>query len=99
MSSIHLNIRLLYILFSFEYHRLMKNEVFEKYFSRRGALRRASLESGIPYITLVQHANNVRRVSPAMAVRYEELLGIPRWELRPDLWCGPEEDGGERSGL
>ncbi|WP_295641348.1 hypothetical protein [uncultured Mailhella sp.] len=69
----------------------MKNEIFAKYFSRRGSLRRASRESGIPYITLVQHANNARRVSPAMAVRYEELLGIPRWELRPDLWSGPEE--------
>ena len=93
MSSIHLNIICLYNVFSFEYYPFMKNEVFEKYFSRRGALRRASLESGIPYITLVQHANNVRRVSPAMAVRYEELLGIPRWELRPDLWTGPGEGG------
>lgn len=94
MSSIHLNIRALYTVFSFEYHPVMKNEIFAKYFSRRGSLRRASLESGIPYITLVQHANNARRVSPAMAVRYEELLGIPRWELRPDLWSGPEEGDG-----
>lgn len=82
----------LYLFTSNEYHTRMKNETFSKYFSRRGALRQASRDSGIPYITIIQHANNLRKVSSEMALKYERLLGIPRWELRPDLWSKPDEE-------
>ena len=43
-------------------------------------------EKGIPYTTLWQHYRGTRKVTPEMAIRYESLLGIPRSELRPDLW-------------
>ena len=91
MSRIHLNIITLDYENSNEYDARMKNIIFARYFSQRGALRKASRESGIPYVTLIQHANNRRKVSSNMALRYEKLLGIPRWELRPDLWDRPEE--------
>jgi len=69
----------------------MKNKTFEKYFPHRGDLKKASRDSGIPYVTLIQHANNLRRVAPESAVKYEALLGIPRWELRPDVWPPPQD--------
>ncbi len=52
------------------------------------SLKEASAR-GIPYDTLAKHAQGVRRVGAFSATRYEMLLGIPRWELRPDLW--PED--------
>lgn len=45
-----------------------------------------SREFGIPYMTIYQHLKGKREVSPAAAIRYEISLGIPRSELRPDLW-------------
>lgn len=47
--------------------------------------------SGYPYPTVWRHASGKRNVSPEAALRYERTLGIPRSELRPDLW--PPEDG------
>ena len=40
----------------------------------------------LPYMTVRQHALGDRHVSAESALRYERLLGVPRWELRPDLW-------------
>lgn len=41
---------------------------------------------GISYPTFFQHLTGSRRISPEMAIFYEKKLGIPRSELRPDLW-------------
>lgn len=46
----------------------------------------ASRASGIPYVTIAQHARGARGISAALAIKYERLLGIPRSALRPDLW-------------
>lgn len=46
----------------------------------------ASRASGIPYVTIAQHVRGARGISAALAIKYERLLGIPRSELRPDLW-------------
>lgn len=54
-----------------------------------GAMAKASRETGIPYITIMQHVHGRREVSPEAALRYEDKLGIPRWKLRPDLWEAP----------
>lgn len=43
-------------------------------------------EYGIPYNTVYQHVYGKRRMTADAALRYEEKLGIPRSELRPDLW-------------
>lgn len=57
------------------------------------ALKRLSLDiqsaskfSGIAYQTIYQHCIGKRKVSPYLAIKYEETLKIPRSELRPDLW-------------
>ncbi len=59
------------------------------------SLKEASAR-GIPYDTLAKHAQGARRVGAFSAARYEILLGIPRSELRPDLWPaqGTEQSGG-----
>ena len=46
----------------------------------------ASRASGIPYVTIAQHVRGARAISAALAIKYERPLGIPRSELRPDLW-------------
>ena len=63
---------------------------FKKALTARGLdVNSASKASGIGYDTIWKHALGLREVSPAMALRYETLLGIPRHELRPDLWPVP----------
>ena len=62
-------------------------EVFEKY----GVTRAACHRKGIRYTTAHSHWTGYRRVRPEQAIRYEKLMGIPRWELRPDLWEPPQD--------
>lgn len=50
------------------------------------SVNEASKASGIRYDTIWKHCQGMRGVSAKMAVRYEAKLGIPRSELRPDLW-------------
>ena len=57
----------------------------------------ASRASGIPYVTIAQHVRGARGISAALAIKYERLLGIPRSELRPDLW--PPEGAEGAAGL
>lgn len=59
------------------------------FFDGHGAMARASRETGIPYVTIMQHVHGRREVSAEAALRYENALGIPRWKLRPDLWEPP----------
>lgn len=46
----------------------------------------AARESGIPMVTIAMHYYGQKKVSAASAIRYEEKLGIPREEIRPDYW-------------
>ena len=46
---------------------------------------------GIPLTTIAKHCNGDRQLGVKAVLRYEELLGIPRSELRPDLWPAPQE--------
>lgn len=53
------------------------------------SVAKASRMTGIPYITISQHLRGIRTISPELAIKYESLLGIPRSDLRPDLWPPP----------
>jgi hypothetical protein len=64
-------------------------EVFEQY----GITCAACQRKGIRYSTAYSHVTGYRRVRPDQAIRYEKLMGIPRWELRPDLWEPPHGEG------
>lgn len=46
---------------------------------------------GIAYGTIYSHYRGSRNLSADAAIAYEELLGIPRHELRPDLWPPPAQ--------
>lgn len=50
------------------------------------SINEASKKYGIPYDRIWSHCTGRRSISPEMAVEYETLIGIPRSELRPDLW-------------
>ena len=43
-------------------------------------------KDGICYAHACRHYSGERAVSAEYAVKYEAQLGIPRYELRPDLW-------------
>lgn len=58
-----------------------------KALSDRGlSVNQAFQMSGICYDIIWKHKRGKRGVSPEMAILYEKKLGIPRYELRPDLW-------------
>lgn len=66
---------------------LSMNTVLQKIFSEKAlTVANASRMSGIPYVTISQHLKGQRRISPELAILYEQMLGISRSILRPDLW-------------
>lgn len=52
----------------------------------RGLTVLEASKKGAPYQTLRKHYLGERSVGWKSALRYENVLGIPRSELRPDLW-------------
>lgn len=67
----------------------MTDTLLKRSFDKRG-LRKRDLrnkqEFGLPYELAVNQFNGLRPVSPKYAIIYEKIFGIPRSELRPDLW-------------
>lgn len=55
-------------------------------FDRRGLTPAEAARKGGNYQTLWKQYRGERRVGPTAAMLYERLLGIPRSELRPDIW-------------
>lgn len=64
--------------------------VLKQALNKRGISIREAARMGIPYCTIWQQCKGLRTVGPKTALRYEQILGIPRWELRPDLWNKPK---------
>ena len=58
----------------------------KKAFERRGLTCIEAPRLGAPYQTLYKQYRGDRNVGVQSALLYEQLLGIPRSELRPDLW-------------
>lgn len=59
-------------------------------FEKRGLKQRDLLrKKGICYAHAARQFNGERPVSAAYALKYEKIFGIPRFELRPDLWPAP----------
>lgn len=58
-------------------------------FGRHGVTCADCARRGISYQTAYAHFRGRRKVKPEQALRYEKLMGIPRWELRPDIWEPP----------
>ena len=75
-------------------HILFLMNTLKQALDRRGLSVRAAAKKGVPYCTLYQQYNGRRRVGAVCAVRYEERLGIPRSELRPDLWPPAQASAG-----
>lgn len=60
---------------------------FAKALNSRGlTVNDAAKIHGCKYATLYKHYKGDRVVGAKSAVLYEKYLGIPRSELRPDLW-------------
>lgn len=43
-------------------------------------------KKGLPYHALFKQYKGERNVGPKCAILYEQVLGIPRSMLRPDIW-------------
>lgn len=59
-----------------------EQELFERGITRMDAAK----ASGFSYATIHMHYSGKRTISADSAIIYEKTLGIPRKELRPDLW-------------
>lgn len=59
---------------------------------KRGIQIKEAAKAGIPYCSIWQQYRGMRPVGAQAAIRYERLLGIPREELRPDLWENTDAD-------
>lgn len=53
---------------------------------RRGLTCALAARLGAPYQTIYKQYKGDRNVGVRSALLYESVLGIPRSELRPDLW-------------
>ena len=63
------------------------DSVLKTAFDRRGLkLKDLMNKEGICYAHANRQYYGKRPVSPEYAIKYEEIFGIPRYELRPDLW-------------
>lgn len=64
---------------------------------RRGLTVPEASKKGVPYHALYKQYAGLRTVGVRCALLYESVLGIPRSELRPDIWppsqtLAPEAD-------
>lgn len=55
-------------------------------FQLRGLSCRNAAKAGLRYQTVWLHFHGLRNIGVKSVLRYEAILGIPRSELRPDLW-------------
>lgn len=55
----------------------------------RGLTVLGASKMGANYQTLRKHYRGERNVGERSVLLYERVLGIPRYELRPDLWPDP----------
>lgn len=58
----------------------------QKALDKRGLTPLEAAKKGVPYHNIFKQYQGIRNVGPKAAILYEEVLGIPRSELRPDLW-------------
>lgn len=72
--------------------------ILKRKFLERGLKPRDAARAGCSYNTLMGHLHGTRKISAESALRYEALLGIPRWELRPDLWLPEHYPAKRRKG-
>ena len=52
--------------------------------------------AGVSMVTFRAYRRGYRVMSPEVAIRAEQKLGIPRHELRPDLWPPPQPEETKR---
>lgn len=65
----------------------MEESLLKKAMDERGIPRKDAYKlTGLDPSTASQHYRGVRAISATDALLYEKCLGIPRYELRPDLW-------------
>ena len=69
---------------------LIAMEKIQDVFAKYGVSPKSASKKGLPYCTLWQQIKGMRSIGVRCALRYEKVLGIPRWELRPDLWPAPD---------
>lgn len=64
----------------------MRMNTLRNALDRRGLTCREAARMGVPFHNIYKQYKGERGVGPNSALLYERILGIPRSELRPDLW-------------
>jgi len=76
---------------TFVYSVRMNTTNFAKALNGRGiSVSEAARKPGCKRATVYKHYTGERNVGAMAALIYEQALGIPRSELRPDLWPTPD---------
>lgn len=63
--------------------------ILQEALARKGLTYKEAIRR-VPYHAFFKQWHGKRSIGPKSAILYERVLGIPRSELRPDLW--PPED-------
>ena len=72
----------------------------KKSFDARGLTpAEAARKLGMLYVHVWRHYTGRRGITAEYAIKYEKALGIPRSELRPDLWPPASSDRQDQEGL
>lgn len=65
--------------------RAMKKTI-RQIFNEYGLTCNEASKRGVNYQTLYKQLRGLRPVGAKTAMRYHTMLGIPLYELRPDIW-------------
>lgn len=62
------------------------NRNHQKQFFHGFSISEVSNATQLPRVTIWRHATGKRQISAEYALIYSEKLGLPLYQLRPDLW-------------
>lgn len=66
------------------------NERIKELYQKYGITRSDILKAGLSYQAFYSCVTGTRRMKYDTLLRFQDRLGIPIWELRPDLWKSRE---------
>ena len=67
-------------------------------FDAMGITPLSASKQGLPYHALFKQYKGERNVGPKCAILYEQVLGIPRSKLRPDIWPDTDISANQQTG-
>ena len=66
--------------------KIAMKKTIQQIFNEYGLTCNEASKCGVNYQTLYKQLKGLRPVGAKTAMRYHTILGIPLYELRPDIW-------------